>query len=115
MPKASTIAKTAAGTAAAAIAVVGAIAFAPQPNKSIKLCDDQQVCQTLTEQEYTDLKTNLAVGLREDRTFQWDEYRLLVQVLNYEIKKGEGGKTVISGDLSDPVVYRDKLAKILEN
>lgn len=75
--------------AAAAVALGGAILLSSQLSGNVTICSvDGNSCQTLTRVEYQEVRQSFASKLEGNVPLSWDEYKLMITVLNKEIRDG---------------------------
>lgn len=74
-------------TALVAIAMSASIAFWPE---SVKLCEPNGTCLTLSRSEYAELKTTLRDKVARGEKLTWEEYGAYVKIVDYEIKQRGG-------------------------
>lgn len=75
----------------AALAVIAVVTIASQVGDALELCDSgKQKCETLSAEEYTALKQDLADKLDRNDTVSWSEYQTLVAVMDREAKAKSG-------------------------
>lgn len=79
----SKLKKILAGLAAGTIAVT---TIASLPAGKVEICTAAQ-CYTLTATEYRNLKISLLEKAESRTPISWEEYQLLVKIMDYETKK----------------------------
>lgn len=92
-------------TALIAIAASASILFWPE---SIKFCEPNGTCLTLSRSEYTDLKTTLREKVARGEKLTWEEYGAYVKIVDYEIKR-RGGVRI------KDVKTREDISKAINN
>lgn len=85
--------------AAAAVALGGAFLLSAQLNGNVTICSaDGRDCQSLTRLEYQEVRESFASKLEADIPLSWDEYKLMISVLNKEISDGGLEVRNVEGD-----------------
>lgn len=74
--------------ATALVAVGGVVLITSQIDVTVNICDASgKSCRTLTANEYRETRLSLATKIENGTDLTWEEYRLLLDVLNSEIRK----------------------------
>jgi hypothetical protein len=73
------------------LAFSGTLALTSITGNRVKICEGQnQNCITVTREDYQEIKRRLAGKMETGTDLTWEEYRVLIAVLNAEIKEDNG-------------------------
>lgn len=73
------------------LAFSGTLALTSITGNRVKICEGQsENCITVTREDYQEIKSRLADKMETGADLTWEEYRVLIAVLNTEIKEDNG-------------------------
>lgn len=100
---------TVAGIVIALSAAIG-ITLAVVDGGNVRICDSSQVCQDFTQQQYDEVREDLATKIRNNTPLNLEEFHLAIAMISRELQP----KTILSG-VHDQDDLREKVADVLEN